>query len=71
MWTTLPSARSRGMKGVKRHAKPKGFLGIEGPHVVCISPKDLNRISEVEETEQWIFQLMKSHWLGSRVYLVG
>lgn len=27
--------------GVKRQAKPKGVMGIEGPHVVCISPKGL------------------------------
>lgn len=27
--------------GVKRHEKPKGTWGIEGPQVVCISPKDL------------------------------
>lgn len=45
-------------------------MGPEGLHVNCVSPKDLNRILQVEGTEWWILQLVKSHWLGGMVSLL-
>lgn len=50
MWTVLPSARSKEIKEVKRHAKPKGSWELKANMYTSIL-RTLNRILEVEEIE--------------------